>query len=68
MLHYDLGGWDRKAVTPALIKSTRRPWMGSRISREQERWFIHRAASAPWGDVPIDAQFVDADPVESGEL
>lgn len=61
--HYDYFDREPNALTPGLVKATRSPWMGSRISRVQERWFVGRAKSAPWDRVPEGSELVDADPV-----
>lgn len=66
--HYDLGGFDRGAVSAELIRATRRPWMGSRISRVEERWFIEHSADARWSGVPAGAQLAAADPLVADGL
>lgn len=50
-------------ITNAVVKATRSPWMGSRISNSQRDWFVDRAASAPWTAVPEEAKLIEADPV-----
>jgi Family of unknown function (DUF6308) len=66
--HYDFHAGTFQHVDQRLIKATRSPWMGSRISRTQEEWFIDRGHTAPWADVQADAQLADADPVAAGGL
>lgn len=62
VMNYDLVAGTYDSVTPALIRATRRPWMNSRISAEEEAWFIERSHDAPWDLVPGDALLRDADP------
>lgn len=58
---YDLGGaGDSLALTTEEVARTR--IIASRISNSQCEWFVERAVTAPWGDVPVDASLVDADP------
>jgi hypothetical protein len=66
--HYDFrsGTFDR--VNPDLIRATRSPWMGSRISAAQGDWIIDRAATAPWSAIPLDAELKQADPLAAGGL
>ena len=61
--HYDYVDRDPNVLTPGLVKATRSPWMGSRISRTQEEWFIEQARTAPWDRVPPDSRLCDADPI-----
>jgi hypothetical protein len=66
--HYDyLAGASPAEITPEVISATRAPWMGSRISKAEENWFIEQGRSAPWASVPVDATLAQADPlVEEG--
>lgn len=66
VVRYDKTGGTFPAVTTELIAATR--VLRSRISRDEEAWFIERAGSAPWDSVPATAQLVDADPCEAGAL
>ena len=61
--HYDFlaGTFDR--IDPDLVRATRSPWMGSRISAKEAAWLIDRGATAPWAAIPLDAQLKDADPL-----
>ena len=60
--HYDFlaGTFDR--IDADLVRATRSPWMGSRISAKEAAWLIDRGTTAPWAAVPLDAQLKDADP------
>ncbi|WP_051611023.1 DUF6308 family protein [Micromonospora sp. M42] len=60
---YDWLAGTHPVLTPELIKVTRAPYMGSRISREQERHLLRLSETAPWDDVPPDAHLRDADPM-----
>jgi Family of unknown function (DUF6308) len=66
--HYDFPAGSFYQIDHRLIKATRSPWMGSRISRTQEDWFIDRGSTAPWADVQTDAQLRDADPAAASGL
>lgn len=66
--NYDLQERSTDVVTPELIRSTRSPWMNSRISEAQGQWFVDRAANAPWELVERDAELADADPTVVGGL
>ncbi|MGH9153728.1 MAG: DUF6308 family protein [Acidimicrobiales bacterium] len=66
--NYDFLAGESDRVTPALVRATRRPWMNSRISADEEAWFIEQGRSAPWHLVPPDAQLRDADPTTVGAL
>jgi hypothetical protein len=66
--HYDLVAGTFDHVDLDLIRATRAPWMGSRISAEQAAWFIGRAITAPWSAIPADAQLKLADPLTEGGL
>lgn len=61
--HYDLVGGTFTTVTAELVAATRRPWMNSRISAQEEKWFVDSGASAPWHLLPRAADLADADPV-----
>ena len=39
-------GSSRDELTADLIRRTRTPWMNSRISKKEERWFLDRAQTA----------------------
>ncbi len=54
------------AVTSGLVKATRRPWLGSRITRDEERWLL--GLDPPWRLVPVGASLVDADPGQPSGL
>lgn len=66
--NYDWLAGSSPVLTPQLIRATRSPWMGSRISREQELRLLRLSENAPWSDVADDAHLKDADPVEVGGL
>jgi hypothetical protein len=61
--HYDFQAATFGQISPGLIRATRSPWMGSRISAQQAAWFIDRGTTAPWARVPLDAQLKEADPL-----
>jgi len=63
---YDMTAGTYPAVNAELIAATR--VLSSRISFDQEEWFIERAADAPWHLVPIDADLSAADPCAIGGL
>ncbi|MFY1661236.1 hypothetical protein [Micromonospora sp. WMMD1274] len=60
---YDWLAGTHPVLTPKLIKVTRAPYMGSRMSREQERHLLRLSETAPWDDVPLNAHLRDADPM-----
>ena len=60
--HYDFLAGTFDQIDPELIRATRSPWMGSRISAKEAAWLIDRATTAPWAAIPLDAQLKDADP------
>jgi len=60
--HYDFLAGTFDQIDPDLVRATRSPWMGSRISAKEAAWLIDRGTTAPWGAVPLDAQLKDADP------
>ena len=61
--HYDFRAATFGQVNLDLIRATRSPWMGSRISAQQAAWFIGRGTTAPWAAIPLDAQLKEADPL-----
>ncbi len=64
---YDLGGvGDPRTLTGQGVARTR--IIASRISNSQSAWFVERARTAPWGDVPTGASLVNADPDERDGL
>ena len=63
MTHYDFQAANFSEINFDLIRATRSPWMGSRISTAQAAWIIDRGTSAPWDTIPLDAQLKDADPL-----
>lgn len=65
--HYDLLP-EPRTVGPELIRATRSPYMGSRISAREAEWFTEHARSAPWGEIATDASLADADPTQPGGL
>ena len=60
--HYDFLAGTFDQIDPGLVRATRSPWMGSRISAKEAAWLIDRGTTAPWAAVPLDAQLKDADP------
>ena len=71
LANYDARAGTEVDLTPELIKATRSPWMGSRISFAQERQLIQRWSSgvATWSRRFLpDARLVDADPAITGGL
>src|ERR1700733_3335719 len=66
---YDAAAGTSEVITDLLVNATRGPWqMNSRISHWEAHWLVNRSQSAPWRKVPTDAELVDADPNEDGEL
>lgn len=61
--HYDFLAGTFAQIDPGLIRATRSPWMGSRISAIEAAWLIDRGITAPWAAIPLDAQLTDADPL-----
>ena len=61
--HYDFRAGTFDQIDPDLVRATRSPWMGSRISAKEAAWLIDRGTTAPWAAVPLDAQLKDADPL-----
>ena len=61
--HYDFRAATFNQINPDLIRATRSPWMGSRISAQQAAWFIDRGTTAPWAAIPLDARLKQADPL-----
>ena len=66
--HYDFLAATFDQITADLVRATRSPWMGSRISAKEATWFIDRGTSAPWAAIPLDAQLKDADPLAADGL
>jgi Family of unknown function (DUF6308) len=66
--HYDFRAGTFGEVDGDLIRATRSPWMGSRISAQEAAWLTGRSAIAPWAAIPPDAQLKDADPLVEGGL
>src|SRR5580658_2807521 len=66
--HYDLRAATFGQINPDLIRATRSPWMGSRISAKEAAWIIDRGTGAPWAAIPLDAQLKDADPLADSGL
>jgi hypothetical protein len=63
--HYDFRAAHFSEIDTDLIRVTRSPWMGFRMSAKEAAWMIDRAADAPWAVVPVDAQLRNADPLEA---
>lgn len=61
--HYDFLAGTFARIDPDLIRATRSPWMGSRVSAKEAAWFIDRGLTAPWAAIPLDARLKDADPL-----
>jgi uncharacterized protein DUF6308 len=61
--HYDFRAGTFDQIVADLIRATRSPWMGSRISAKEAAWFIDRGTTAPWTAVPLDAELKEADPL-----
>jgi hypothetical protein len=68
--HYDFVAGTSGEIMAGLVKATRMPWMGSRISAREEAWFIERGSArrAPWDLVAPGALLRDADPAQPGGL
>jgi hypothetical protein len=66
--HYDFQAIAFRRIDLDLIRATRSPWMGSRISAAEATWLVSCGASAPWGTIPLDARLKDADPLAAGGL
>ena len=65
--HYDFRAATFGQINLDLIRATRSPWMGSRISAKEAAWIIGRGTTAPWAAIPLDAQLIEAEPLtESG--
>ena len=45
--HYDFRAATFGQINPDLIRATRSPWMGSRISAKEAAWIIDCGTSAP---------------------
>jgi hypothetical protein len=61
--HYDFLAATFDHINAELIRATRSPWMGSRISAKEAAWFIDQGTTAPWAAIPVDAQLKEADPL-----
>ena len=61
--HYDFRAATFSGINLDLIRATRSPWMGSRISAKEATWLIDRGTTAPWAAIPFDAQLKEADPL-----
>ena len=61
--HYDFRAATFSQINLDLIRATRSPWMGSRISAKQAAWLIDRGTTAPWAAIPLDALLKEADPL-----
>ena len=61
--HYDFQAATFSQINLDLVRATRSPWMGSRISAQQAAWIIDRGTTAPWAAIPLDAQLKEADPL-----
>jgi len=61
--HYDFRAATFSQISADLIRATRSPWMGSRISAKEAAWIIDRGATAPWAGIPLDGQLKEADPL-----
>jgi hypothetical protein len=66
--HYDFRAAHFSEIDTDLIRATRSPWMGSRISAKEAAWMIDRGAGAPWAVIPADAQLRNADPLDADGL
>ena len=61
--HYDFRAATFSRINLDLIRATRSPWMGSRISAKDAAWIIDRGSTAPWAAIPLDALLKEADPL-----
>jgi len=61
--HYDFRAATFSGINLDLIRATRSPWMGSRISAKDAAWLIDRGTTAPWAAIPLDARLKKADPL-----
>ena len=61
--HYDFRAATFSRINLDLIRATRSPWMGSRISAKDAAWLIDRGTTAPWAAIPLDARLKQADPL-----
>lgn len=67
VIQYDLAAQeDAYRLTSADVQRTRR--LASRISNQELAWFLQRAESATWSDVPADADLRNADPSQTNGL
>jgi len=60
---YDFRAATFSQINLDLIRATRSPWMGSRISAKEAAWLIDRGTTARWAAIPLDAQLKEADPL-----
>lgn len=64
---YDLSGaGEPDSLT--LVEVARTRVIASRISHAEAAWFVEHARSAPWRDVPLDADLASADPADTDGL
>ena len=68
VIHYDFRAATFDQINLDLVRATRSPWMGSRISAKEAAWIIGRGIIAPWAAIPLDAQLKEADPLAEGGL
>jgi hypothetical protein len=61
--HYDFRAATFDQINPDLIRATRSPWMGSRLSAKEGAWIIDRGTTAPWAAIDLDARLKEADPL-----
>jgi Family of unknown function (DUF6308) len=61
--HYEFRAATFDQINAELVRATRSPWMGSRISAVEGAWIVDRGTTAPWSAIPLDAQLRDADPL-----
>lgn len=66
--HYDFRAASFDHINAELVRATRSPWMGSRISAREAAWFIGRGTTAPWAALPLGAQLKEADPLAADGL
>lgn len=67
LIRYDLAAQeDAFRLTSADVQRTRR--LASRISNKELAWFLQRAESATWSDVPADSDLRNADPSQTNGL
>jgi hypothetical protein len=61
---YDVAGLSPDGITHTTVKATRS--LASRISREEELWFVERAPKPDWSAVKPKWTLRDADPLQTG--